>query len=202
LQLFIGSGDPKGSRVYWAYKSSNGITGLFDTILVYDYVLDRFTKISTSGEFLVSISQPGVTLEGLDAISGSIDALTASLDSFVGSVTPEIAAFNSDHKLGFYRGDNLEGTIDTSEQGSGERSVFIRGFAPITDAATVYGSVLSRETLGAVSTQSTESLINSVGECSQRVSTRFARGRVRIPAGTTWTFASGITPDVRSGGKR
>jgi hypothetical protein len=27
LQLFIGSGDPKGSRVFWAYKSSNGATG-------------------------------------------------------------------------------------------------------------------------------------------------------------------------------
>lgn len=203
LQLFIGAGDPRGSRVFWAYKSSNGSVGVFDTIIVYDNVLDRFAKISTSGEFLMSISQPGMTLEGLDTISTSIDAgVLGPFDSYAGAVTPEIAAFNSAHKLGFYRGANLEATLDTAEQGDASRSFFVRGFAPITDAASVYGSILSRDTLNASSTQSTETLINAVGQCPARVSTKYARGRIRIPAAATWTFASGITPVVGAGGKR
>jgi hypothetical protein len=59
LQLFIGAGDPKGSRVFWAYKSSNGATGLFDKMLCYDYVLDRFAPVTTSGEYLMSIAPAG-----------------------------------------------------------------------------------------------------------------------------------------------
>jgi hypothetical protein len=198
LQLFIGAGDPRGSRVFWAYKSSNGAAGLFDKILVYDYVLDRFTEISTSGEFLMSISQPGITLEGLDTISTSIDSgVLGPFDSYAGAVTPEVAAFNGDHQLGFYRGDNLEATLDTAEQ-SGARWGFVSGFTPITDAPTAYGSVLYRSALNAASTQSAEGLINAEGLCPVRVSARHKRGRIRIPAATTWTFASGIEPEGRA----
>jgi hypothetical protein len=50
-------------------------TGLYDKILGYDSALDRFFQISMSGEFFFGVSQPGLTLENLDAISASIDAL-------------------------------------------------------------------------------------------------------------------------------
>src|SRR5207247_5968422 len=81
LQLVIGAADPQESRVYWAYKSISGTTGLFDKVLVYDYVLNRASTINLSGEYLASLARPGLTLENLDAISGSLDALPfSSLD--------------------------------------------------------------------------------------------------------------------------
>jgi len=65
LQLTIGACDPRSSRVFWAYKSLAGTAGLFDPILVYDWALDKWAKLAVSGEYLSSLSRPGLTLEGL-----------------------------------------------------------------------------------------------------------------------------------------
>src|SRR6185503_17063233 len=71
LQLFIGSSDPRTTVVYWAYRSTNGATGRFDKILAYDWALDLWAPIMMSGEYLATLSKPGITLEGVDAAYGS-----------------------------------------------------------------------------------------------------------------------------------
>lgn len=78
LQLCIGFADPSSTRVGWAFKSINGgTTGLFDTMLIYDPEIGQngeWTQItSILGEYIASLSKPGITLEGLDQIApGSI----------------------------------------------------------------------------------------------------------------------------------
>jgi hypothetical protein len=202
LQLFMGAADPRGTLIYWAYKSGAGAIGLYDKILGYDTALDRWFPISSSGEYLLGISQAGVTLESLDAISSSIDALTLTLDAYATSVQPQIAQFDSNHKQGFFTGANLEATLESSEQGTDEDRIFVNGFRPITDAATFYGSCSSRETQQATATAGTEVLINSrTGRCDMRRSTRYSRFKGRIPAGTTWTFSAGVIPDVSTDGQ-
>jgi hypothetical protein len=201
LQLFIGASDPRSSRVYWAYKSMNGQTGQFDKILGYDAALDRFFPASISGEYMLGVSQTGITLESLDSISASLDALTLSLDAYATAVQPEIGLFNSDHKLGFLRGDNLEATVESSEQGTDGRKLFVRGFRPVTDAAAVYGSASSRDTTAATPVAGSEVLVNArTGRCDMRASTRYSRFKCRIPAGTDWTFIAGVEPDFRLDG--
>ena len=202
LQLAIGASDPRNARVIWAYKSNSGAAGLFDKLLCYDYVLDRWSPVAMTGEYLGSLSQPGLTLENLDAISSSIDSFPTSFDSFATSVTPEIAAFNASHVLGFFRGGNLEATIDTGAQNADGRRVFVRGFRPITDATTVFGSVLAAERWPDAAIATQESAMDALGLCPQRVSTRYARGRIRIPAGTPWSFALGLEPDIALEGGR
>jgi hypothetical protein len=203
-QLFVGANDPRSTRVYWAYKSSNGATGRFDKLLIYDWALERWSKVSIAGEYIASLSQPGVTLEGVDVAYGSnIDALTLlSLDDISNAALSKISAIGTSHSMGFFTGAALEAVIDTAEQGGDGRRLFVRGFRPVTDAATVYGSVLSRETAQVQPATSVESLVNAVGACPQRVSARYARGRIRIPTGTAWTFAAGIEPDVTLEGGR
>jgi hypothetical protein len=44
--------------------------------------------------------------------------------------------------------------------------------------------------------------MDATGNCPQRASTRYARGHVRIPSGTAWSFASGVEPDVALEGAR
>lgn len=202
-QLMIGVGDPKAGRVFWAYKTLSGTTGLFDKILCYDIALKRATVITQSGEYISSISQPGVTLESLNSISGSIDSLTQSLDSFNSSVTPELGIFDSTHILGLFRGNNLEATLETGEQAQQDNlRIYVSGIRPITDAPTVYASLTTRETAQATATTSTESLVNSVGVCPMRVSTRYARAKLRIPAATTWTYATGVEADAMPDGQK
>lgn len=201
LQLFMGASDPRGTRVYWSYKSTSGAVGLFDRVIGYDKALDRFFPLKVSGECLLGISQTGMTLENLDSISSSIDALTLTLDAYATAVQPEIAAFDSTHTLGFFRGPNLEAILESAEQGTDGQRLDIRGFRPITDSPVVYGSLSYRETVQANPTLLPEMAINSrTGRCDFRRSTRYARFRQRIPAGTTWTFTAGVEPDLVAGG--
>ena len=202
LQLFQGAADPRGTFIFWAYKSGAGSTGLFDKILGYDTALDRFFPISSSGEYLLGISQAGITLENLDSISSSIDALTLTLDAYATSVQPQIAAFNSLHKQGFFTGDNLEATLETGEQGTDENTVTVRGFRPITDASSVYGRISHRMTQALTYTSDAEVAISSrTGRIDPQMrDTRYTRMKVRIPAATTWTFCSGIVPDIEATG--
>jgi len=202
LQLMIGASDPRSTRAYWAYKSTAGSAGLYDKLIGYDKVLDRFFPVSMIGEYLVGISQTGLTLESLDTLSSSIDALTLTLDAYSTAVQPEIAQFDVAHKQGFFRGSNLEATIETAEQGTDGQRIFVNGFRPVTDAATFYGSCSFRETVQTTPTSTPEIARNSrTGRCDMRKSTRYSRFKVRIPAGTVWTFASGVEPDISMDGE-
>jgi hypothetical protein len=203
LRMFIGCSDPRSTRVFWAYKSTSGVTGLYDKILGYDYALERFFPVGMSGEYLLGMSQPGITLENLDSLSASIDALEATLDSFAVSTQPLIAQFSSEHKMGFFSGPYLEATLESSEQGTDGQRIRVKGFRPITDAPVVYGSASYRETQQATVTAGTEILINSrTGRCDLNRSTRYSRYKVRIPAATTWSFVAGVEPDVTTEGKQ
>lgn len=202
LQLLLGAADPRSNRVYWAYKSGAGSGPQFNRLVCYDYALDRFAPIEASGEYLGSMSQPGITLENLDAFAPSLDALTGSLDGYPAAAYPEIAAFGADHRLGFFNGPNLEAILATAEQGTDRRRIHVRGLRPITDAAAVFGAVTRRETQQAAPSLSPESAVNAQGICPQRASTRYARARIRIPAGTSWTFAAGVEPDFAPEGLR
>lgn len=197
LQLFMGASDPRSTRAYWAYKSVSGSTGAYDKIIGYDAALDQFFKIEMPGECLVGISQTGLTLENLDAISASIDAMTLTFDAYATAVQPEIAQIDREHKLGFFRGETLEATIISSEQGTDGERLFINGFRPVTDSPTVYGSILYRELTSSTVMTSPEVAKNArTGRCDLRKSARYARYKVRIPAGTEWSFCAGVEPDV------
>lgn len=278
LQMFMGAADPRSTRVYWAYKSVAGTAGTYDKLLGYDFLLDRFFPIVMTGEYLLGMSQTGLTLENLDTlapdtvaitgaanngagliritvtstatlatnqiiaisgvvgtveanaenwkitvidgthvdligssfanvyvsggtIAGSLDAMTLSLDAYATAVQPEIAQFSNAHVLGFFRGTNLEATMESAEQGTDENRITIRGFRPITDAATLYGSVSYRDTPSAVATPGLEVLVNArTGRCDVMRDTRYSRLKVRIPASTAWTFCAGVVPDLTTGG--
>ena len=206
LQLIIGAADPEQSRVYWAYKSMAGQAGLFDKVICYDYALGRATVISLTGEYLATLARPGLTLDSLDTISSSIEALPFSLDDVSIAALPKLALFSSAHRLGFCTGPALEATLDTAEQmldGAGaSRRVRVQGLRRFTDAPACYGSVGARETNQVAVAYSVEQAVNGKGLCPANVSTRLARGRLRIPAGTAWTYASGFEPDFVQEGRR
>ena len=203
LKLFIGAADPRSTKVFWAYKTaSSSVTTRYDAIIGYDSALDRFFPVLMTGEYLMGLSQPGLTLEGLDSLSSSLDALAASLDSFSVSTTPSMSQFNTDHKLGFFSGLTLEAELETSEQGTDKDTIFIRGVKPVTDAVTVYGSLRHRMTLQDLPTEGAERLINSrTGKIDLRRDARYQRIKNRIPAGTNWTYHAGVVPDVEGEGE-
>ena len=133
--------------------------------------------------------------------------MTQSLDSFQSAIVPEMAAFDAlGHLLNFFRGPNLEATLETAEQGTDGRRVKMKvGFRPVSDASTVYGAASRRENLQRPwSRRRAESLVNAkTGVCNMRVDTRYSRFKCRIPAGTAWTYINGVEPaDLKATGKR
>jgi len=114
----------------------------------------------------------------------------------------QLSLVASSHVLGFCSVPNLEATLDSSEQVLEGRRSRVKGFRPITDAANCAGSIGARENVQSAVTYSAEQAVNSKGLCPANVSTRLARGRIRIPYGATWSFASGIEPDFTQEGRR
>lgn len=201
LQLFMGAADPRSTRIYWAYKSVSGTVGAYDKLLGYDFLLDRFFPISVTGQYLLGISQTGLTLENLDSISSSLDALTLSLDAYATAVQPEIAQFDGSNTLGFFRGTNLEATLESAEQGTDGNRITVKGFRPITDAPTLFGSASWRDTQLVPATAGAEVAVSQrTGRCDMMRDTRYTRFKIRIPAGTVWTFAAGVEPDLTTNG--
>jgi hypothetical protein len=201
LRMFIGASDPRSTRAFWAYKSTSGVSTFYDKIIGYDYALDRWFTLSMSGEYLLGMSQPGIALESLDALSSSIDDLAASLDSFAVSTQPLIAQYDSSHQLGFFSGSNLEATMETAEQGTDGRRIRLNGFRPVCDAPSLYGSASYRELVSASPTSLPEAAMNSrTGKVDLIKSTRYSRMKIRIPATTQWTYAAGVEPDIKQEG--
>lgn len=284
LQLVLGATDPTATRVYWAYKSQAGQTGLFDKILCYDWSIGQngeWSLLLMSGQYLASLAKPGLTLEQLDAIApgaltvtgaadngaglirltlnatsnaffniagqnfivvqgvtgtteangawkvniidathidlvgsafvhayvsggaigGSLDALSFSLDSISNAAVAQLAMVSPTGKAGFFTGGNLEAILETDEQDSEGNFVFLTGIMPMTDCATVMGSIgtrLSAQQVGAVYTGETP--VNSRGECPIIVESQYLRARLRMPAGSTWSYARGIQASAQLAG--
>lgn len=292
LQLVIGASDPTATRAYWAYKSGQGNTGLFDKILCYDWSIGKtgeWSLILMSGEYLASLAKPGLTLEQLDAIAptpltvtgaanngaglirltlsavsnanfaiagqnfivvqnvtgtteangswvvsvidathidllrdaatsapsafvhayvsggaigGSLDALPFSLDSIAKSAVAQLSAFSPLHKLGFFSGQNLEATMETPEQNGEGQMIFTSGLRPMTDCAAAMCSIGWRNNPNATVAYTDEAAIDGMGWAPQLIEARYQRGKLRCPAGATWSYARGLEPDGQGAGER
>jgi hypothetical protein len=135
-------------------------------------------------------------------VAGSIDDLTISFDDISTATLSNMAAFNTSHQLCYFTGDNMEATLESAEQSGISKRLFVRGLYPITDATAAYCSVAKRESLAVSPTYTTETALNGQGFCPARASTRHARAQLRIPSGTTWSYANGVEPDFTHEGAR
>lgn len=202
--LVIASGDPKGSYVVWSCKTTSGSANQFDMLLRYDFLLEQWAPpVYQAGEFVSVMAAPGITLEGLDAVSTSIETMLTSFDNYALGGLSTLSVVNTAHQGAFFSTTPLEAIMDTPEQSQiSTRLRLTNGFKPITDAATVYGSVGYRNSLDETATWTAESARNRIGTCPLRADAFYMRGRLRIPAGTAWTFARGLVPQTMSGSGR
>jgi hypothetical protein len=155
----------------------------------------RFTVINSTHIDLIGSTFVHAYTSG-GHIGGSLDALPFSLDSVSKASVAELAAFSSDHKLGFFTGLNIEAVIETGEQDLEGQLVFVSAARPITDSPDAAVSIGCR--IGPQDTVSytPESSVNNQGLCGFTIETRYARARLRIPAESVWSFATSVQPQV------
>lgn len=196
LDRITASYDPVNSIYLVAYPGSGSSNGDPNRILIWHMPTGRWAIVEQALEFMFPAAQSlGYTLEDLDDVSASLDALGASLDSdaWKGGVT-QFSAFNTDHKLGFFTGSNLEAVIETGEieMTDGMRTL-LSGIRPLVDGGSPTISIGGRNIQTESVTYGPDVSMNSAGECPQRSNYRYLRARLKIPAGSSWTKAQGVS---------
>lgn len=174
-----------------------GVVGTTEANGAWPFTIIDATHIDLTGSAFVHAYVSG------GKIGGSLDALPFSLDDVSTASLAALSAFNSDHKCGFFTGDNIEASMETGEQDLEGSLVFISGARPITDCATAVVSIGGRDTAQSTVVYTDEAeMDSSTGQCPVLVECRYARARQRCPAGAVWTYARGIEPDAQFAGDR
>lgn len=185
--------DNRNRVALWSFATPDAPPGVHDRLLVYNYMLDRWSYGVTECETLFQdYTRGGMALEELDEF-GSLEELPfASLDlaMFKNGDLSVISCFDAAHRLGNFTGPPLEAVVDTAEQG-GDR-MMVHGLRPLVDggaaeALPVYRTrEMDARRFGAYTRQQRD------GVCYQHLSTVYLAARVRIPAGKNWSRAVGV----------
>lgn len=197
---FVSAGiDPENKLIAWSFPGE-GSSGTPNRILLYNWEVDRAAYVELEVELIVSALTQAFTLEDLDTINTSIDALTVSLDNaqWQGGAV-RFASYTTDHKLAYFTGDNLAATLDTGEFQAQRGGRALIDFArPLVDGGTVTVAAGGRELqTDAVSFDAAVSPNSDDGLCSVDNASRYHRMRVEIAASGSWTHAQGVQIHAR-----
>lgn len=195
--------DPINSLVIWGYPSTSSSDGTLDSLLIYNWAIDRFSTGLLTSEYIYGSLGEGYTLEQLDAF-GTLETLPFSLDSRVwtgGSVS--LGVFGADHELSYLTGANLEASLSTGEAAlMNGRRAFVNDTRPVVDSDAATVAVGVRERFADATVYTPESTMEVSGNCPVLASGRYGKARLTIPAGTSWSHASAIDLFVRDAGTR
>ena len=179
-----------------SYPSQASVNGTADKLLIYSWQTDRWSRAEQPlGLLHQGASQASYTLEGLDSISASLDALPFSLDSraWTGAGRLLLGGFSTANRAGFFSGQPMAAVVDTGESQILEGSrALVRGVRPLADGGTPSVALGYRNKLSDAVQWGPDVAQNDHGACPQRASARYFRARLKIPAGQSWTHLQGI----------
>ena len=190
--------DPVRMCYIMGFASTAATAGAPDTLLLYHWPTGQWSKVSVDHEIVYSgMTQSGYTIDGLDALSSTIDGLPFPVDSrfYAGTGTLLLSGFNTSHQQGFFTGTNLAATVETGDaQLIKGRKAKLRSLRPIVEGTSVTPSVTikTRDSLGTSHTTGSAVAANSSGICNFNRKGRYHRAKLTIPAADTWDFATGV----------
>lgn len=196
LDTIQGMADIVNSRAIWAVTLEASSVAP-DTLIVYDWSTNKWSRIDLDVEALFMWWSGGITLEEIDLLYPSIDAVPYSLDSRIWNVgVLQPAYFTPDHRLSLHGATVLPGTVETAEgQLFPPMRAHVRRIRPLVEG-DASGSVQigSRNRQADPVVWSTASAINGVGDCPVRNNARYQR--VRVNATGVWTKITGVDVDA------
>ena len=196
--------DPENQVIMWSFASTSATGGVPDRILMYHWPSGWWGKAHVTTEFIQTGFTTGLTLEQLDNISGSIDALPFSLDSkaWEGGIV-QATGFNSSHQSGTFSGSNLAATIDTGvRQLHPGKSSLVSGAIPVVDGGTPTVAVAGAKRMNDTFTFETAVAQTTDGNVPLRNKNRYHKFRLVMAAGGSWTHASGVQPIASETGQK
>jgi len=193
--------DPLNEVAMWSYTSTQSPTGQPDKIIMYNYVLNKWSIAEIEADYLAPIFSAGYTVDDLDNLSATVDGLEIQLDNrfykggqyfFGGAYGNKIYAFS---------GAALAGTIETAEApvSMGKHSIITRVY-PYYEDGSVTIAIGTRNTQGDTVTFTGAGSENNEGFVPFRSQGRYHRARMTISGG--WKKAIGIDIEAREIGRR
>lgn len=201
-----GAVDPITKIVYWAYPDGAAANGIPNRILCYHTTLNRWSLIIDQvTELLFQGLSIGYTLEGLSpGLYSSLASIPFPIDSRVwtgGALL--LGGFDNTHTMGFFNGQNLAPTVETTEnQIFPDSRAIINNARPAVDGGTPSVAMGTRNRLEDAVTYSGAVAMNSNGDSPQRVEGRYVRASVTLPTNTTFTHMQGVEITATSSGRR
>ena len=190
--------DPINKLYLMGYPSTISSGGSPDTIFVYHWPTGKAARVRVNHEIIGTMAtQAGYTLDGLDSVSATLEALPHSLDSriWTGSGRLVLGGFNTSHAFGYFDGTSLAATIDTFEdQLFKGRRANVLAARPLIQGSSVtpYITPIVRDLLHEPVSVGIAVAANDSGICPLRAHGRYFRGRVTTTAGDVWEHAIGI----------
>ena len=193
--------DNRNRVAMWSFPTPDAPGGIHDRLLIYNYILDRWSYGVIDTETLFQdYTRGGMTLEELDEY-GPLDSLpftSLDLGIFKNGDMSVISSFDMSHGLANFNGSTLEAVMDTAEQG-GDR-MMVHGFRPLVDcggaqALPVFRSrEMDARRFGRYTKQQRD------GVCYQHLSTVYLAARGMVPAGENWRHAVGVEALIEAEG--
>lgn len=195
--------DPTNKLVMWAYPGAGSTDGTCNSILIYNWSVKRWSLVTgVSLEAFTRYAATGFSLDTLDTVSTSIDALMASLDSraWVGGAQ-SMAVFDSTHKLNTISGVAMDAIVDTGEVqlSPGMRSSVLWA-RPLTDGEAATVKLRTRNRVADAAAYGSASTQDTTGICAFRSNARYHAARLSTTG--AFNFIQGVELSFTQEGER
>jgi len=187
--------DPVRKLVIWNFKT----TFAQRKLIIYNFRTQKWTYGDAGTDYISDASTSATTLEGLDSISNSIDALTVSLDSILYMGGKYFLGGTSGTRVITYNGAPATGNIVTGDLNAGGRSVVTLA-RPLIDGGSANVAVASRTLLSEQAIFGTAVAADSENRVSLRSNGNFHQFQI-TPTGT-WKTAVALDVDFEGQGTR
>ena len=188
--------DPVRKLVLWNYKSKFAERKL----LVYSFTTKKWSVMMATSDYISDATTASVTVEQLDSINASLDALSVSLDSNLYAGGKYFLGGTSGTKVVTFSGANKSATIETGDISTGGRSL-VNLARPQIDNGSATIALASRTLLNEVVTFRTATAADSDNRVSLRGSGNYHRIQVN-PTGDNWKMAVAVDVDIQPQGVR
>lgn len=202
--LITAAADPANKLAIFSFVSTDATDPSHpDTLLFYNWMTQEWAYAKVAHELIYPAFTEGFTLESLSAVYPNIETVPVSFDSrqWTGGLS-YLGAFTTGHQLASFSGSNLAALMETSDQEPvpGQRSL-ITNARPLCDTSAATVLMRSRERFADSVTDTVAAAMQTNGDCPLLSSGRWHRAQLAIPAGTTWTYATGLDIDAQPDGE-
>jgi hypothetical protein len=188
--------DPVRKLILWNYKSKDGSRKL----IMYNFNTKKWTYGDAGTDFISDASTASSTLEEVDSLSASIDALATPLDSILFAGGKYFLGGTLATKVITYTGTPMTARIQTGDIEAGGQSVVTLA-RPQVDQGSATVAVASRRLLSENVTFGTAVAASDDNRVSLRGSGKYHRIEVN-PTGDRWKSAVAVDVDITPMGVR